>query len=56
MYLLMGLYRPQTGSILIDGVPLGPENTEAMAPQDRVCFAGCVYHGRNFGTECYALL
>lgn len=29
MYLLMGLYRPQTGSILIDGVPLGPENTEA---------------------------
>jgi len=25
----MGLYRPQTGSILIDGVPLGPENTEA---------------------------
>lgn len=29
MYLLMGLYRPQTGIILIDGVPLGPENTEA---------------------------
>jgi len=29
MYLLMGLYRPQTGSILIDGVPLGLENTEA---------------------------
>lgn len=29
MYLLMGLYPPQTGSILIDGVPLGPENTEA---------------------------
>ena len=29
MYLLMGLYRPQKGSILIDGVPLGTENLEA---------------------------
>jgi ABC-type multidrug transport system fused ATPase/permease subunit len=29
MYLMMGLYRPQAGTILIDGVPLGPENTEA---------------------------
>ncbi|MDD2832344.1 MAG: ABC transporter ATP-binding protein [Bacteroidales bacterium] len=28
MYLLMGLYRPQAGTILINGVPLGPENTE----------------------------
>ena len=28
MFLLMGLYRPQEGTILIDGVPLGPENTE----------------------------
>ncbi|MFA5753269.1 MAG: ABC transporter ATP-binding protein, partial [Bacteroidales bacterium] len=27
MFLLMGLYRPQEGTILIDGVPLGPENT-----------------------------
>jgi ABC-type multidrug transport system fused ATPase/permease subunit len=29
MYLMMGLYRPQAGTILIDGVPLGAENTEA---------------------------
>jgi len=29
MYLLMGLYMPQKGSILIDGVPLGTENLEA---------------------------
>ncbi|HRW95373.1 MAG TPA: ABC transporter ATP-binding protein, partial [Bacteroidales bacterium] len=29
MYLMMGLYRPQAGKILIDGVPLGPENTGA---------------------------
>ena len=29
MYLLMGLYRPQKESILIDGVPLGTENLEA---------------------------
>jgi ABC-type multidrug transport system fused ATPase/permease subunit len=28
MFLLMGLYWPQEGTILIDGVPLGPENTE----------------------------
>jgi ABC-type multidrug transport system fused ATPase/permease subunit len=28
MFLLMGLYRPQAGTILIDGVPLGPENTD----------------------------
>ncbi len=29
MYLLMGLYKPQHGSILIDGVPLGKDNVEA---------------------------
>jgi len=29
MYLMMGLYRPQNGTILVDGVPLGPKNLDA---------------------------
>ncbi len=33
MYLMMGLYRPQTGTILVDGVPLDKKNMDAWHAQ-----------------------